>query len=371
MSSPSPYLLPPLPLSPSEDNWGSFGMLEFQSIALLSNLNGMMQQASAKADLFWLTWLLKEAQSSNVIEGTITTFDEILGENVGIVAPIDRQDDIREVINYRDAMQIGIDELKIGRPLTLAFVKALHSQLLKGARGEHKTPGQWRMVQVHIGAPSSKLESAVYIPPEPYHVIPLLENWEKFIQRDDLNPLIQAAVMHAQFEMIHPFLDGNGRIGRLLITLLLVYKKFLTKPCFYMSAYLQNHRSTYYKLLGNISRNGDWSSWIKFFLNAVIERSNDNILLFRNMDSVYEESKKIFSEVTKSSYAGPILDYMFQKPLFTLPDLYKSFSDKVSHQGLVNILKRLEQSGHIEKIALGRGRTPAIWRFKELMNLLA
>ena len=123
--SPSPFHLPTLPLSVCEDKdkWDSFGKLEFRAVSALSTLDGMMQ-ASDKADLFWLTWLLKEAQSSNVIEGTVTTFDEILGENVGIVAPIERQDDVREVINYRNAMQIGIEEIDNGRPLTLSFVKA-------------------------------------------------------------------------------------------------------------------------------------------------------------------------------------------------------------------------------------------------------
>lgn len=370
--SPSPFHLPTLPLSVCEDKdkWDSFGKLEFRAVSALSTLDGMMQ-ASDKADLFWLTWLLKEAQSSNVIEGTVTTFDEILGENVGIVAPIERQDDVREVINYRNAMQIGIEEIDNGRPLTLSFVKALHTQLLDGVRGEHKTPGQWRTAQVHIGVPGSKLESATYIPPEPFHILSLLENWEKFINRDDdLNPLVQAAVMHAQFEMIHPFLDGNGRMGRLLITLFLVHKKILTKPCFYISVYLQNNREEYYKLLSGISKYGDWNSWIKFFLNAVIERSNNNIMLLNNMNSLYERSKKIFSKITKSPYWVSILDYMFEKPLFTLPDLKNSCTG-ISDQGLVNIIKRLEKEGFVEKIAPGRGRSPAIWKFKDLMALLA
>ena len=370
--SPSPFHLSPLPLSACEDKdkWDSFSNLEFRAVQALSKLDGMMQ-ASAKADLFWLTWLLKEAQSSNVIEGTVTTFDEILGENVGIVAPIERQDDVREVVNYRNAMQMGIEEIDNCRPITLSFVKALHAQLLQGVRGEHKIPGQWRTTQVHIGAPGSKLESATYIPPEPLYVIELLENWEKFINRDDdINPLVQAAVMHAQFEMIHPFLDGNGRMGRLLITLFLAYKKILTKPCFYISVYLQNNRDEYYKLLGNISKNRDWNNWIKFFLNAIIERSNDNILLLKNMNILYEKSKDIFSEVIKSAYWVSILDYMFEKPLFTLPDLHNCCA-KISRQGLVDIINKLERNGLVEKVAPGRGRIPAIWKFKELMALLA
>ena len=255
--SATPYLPPLLPLTVSDDAWGSFGMLEFNAVSSLAELNGMMQ-ASAKADLFWLTWLLQEARSSNVIEGTVTTFEEILGENAGVVVPAERQDDVREVINYKEATEAGLQAINNGRDITLSLVESLHALLLEGARGEKKNPGQYRTIQVHIGRPGSTPETATYIPPDSVHVPALLENWEKFLRRTDLNPLIQAAVMHAQFEMIHPFCDGNGRMGRLLITLLLVEKKLLAKPCFYMSAYLQEHRILY-------------SSW-KYFPTRELER---------------------------------------------------------------------------------------------------
>ena len=224
--SATPYLPPLLPLTVSDDAWGSFGMLEFNAVSSLAELNGMMQ-ASAKADLFWLTWLLQEARSSNVIEGTVTTFEEILGENAGVVVPAERQDDVREVINYKEATEAGLQAINNGRDITLSLVKSLHALLLEGARGEKKNPGQYRTIQVHIGRPGSTPETATYIPPDSVHVPALLENWEKFLHRTDLNPLIQAAVMHAQFEMIHPFCDGNGRMGRLLTTLWIILAVFV------------------------------------------------------------------------------------------------------------------------------------------------
>ncbi|WP_294559738.1 Fic family protein [uncultured Mailhella sp.] len=364
-----PFVPPMLPLDESEDRWGHFGMLDFYATAALAQLNGMML-ASAKADLFWLTWLLKEAQSSNVIEGTVTTFDEILGENAGVVVPVERQDDVKEVVNYHKAMQAGLEEIAAGRPLTLSLVRALHALLLQGSRGEHKHPGQWRKVQVHIGMPGSGMDEATFIPPEPVHVESLLENWEAFLHRNDMNPIIQAAVMHAQFEMIHPFCDGNGRMGRLLITLFLAEKKVISKPCFYMSAYLQAHRSEYYSALGNISRLGDWHDWISFFLKAVVERSQGNINLLDAMNRLYEVSKKDFSESTASSTAVQILDYMFAKPVFTLPDIYHHFEKSMSRQGIMNIINKLAQAGIVEKVSSGKGRVPAIWRFTELMKLL-
>ena len=369
--SPSPFLLPPLPHSASEDKWGSFGMPEFQATALVSNLSGMLQ-VSARADLFWQTGLLQEARSSSAIEGIRATLDEILEAHAGRAVPVERQDDVQDVLNCSEALQTGLEEVGRGRPLTLSLVRALHAQLLQGARGARKTPGQWRQRQVYIGAPGAGPHAASFVPPDPVHVQPLLENWEQFLQRKDLNPLIQAAVMHAQFEMIHPFLDGNGRMGRILIALLFLDKKVLTRPCFFMSAYFQHHQQTYYELLGNVSKHGDWRAWIDFFLQAVAEQGRDTIALFTSLNRLYDESGEAFCASTRSSHALSVLDCLFQKPLFTLPDLQKQLSGrKLSHQSLVNILNRLEQSGHIERIAPGRGRTPALWRFRALMALLA
>ena len=146
-----------LPLEQRENlPWGDFGSLSFSSLLSLSNLDGMML-ASAKADLFWISWLMKEAQLSNEIEGTVTTFEEVMGENVGIVAPLERRDDIQEVLNYHEAMNYGLEEIRNGHPFSISLIKSLHALLLRGARGERKTPGAWRTVQVHIGKPDPKI----------------------------------------------------------------------------------------------------------------------------------------------------------------------------------------------------------------------
>ena len=296
-----PFNLQKLPLDQREElPWGDFGTLSFSSLANLSGLTGMMR-ASPKADLFLISWLMKEAQFSNEIEGTVTTFEEVMGENVGIVAPVERKDDIQEVLNYHEAMNYGLDEIKNGRPFSVSLIKSLHALLLRGARGEHKTPGAWRTVQVHIGKPGSSLEQASYVPPDPLFIEELIENWELFARREDLHPIIQTAVLHAQFEMIHPFLDGNGRMGRLLITLFLASKRILHTPCFYISAYLQRHRGAYYASLAQISRNNDWNPWISFFLNAVVEHSKANASLLMKMTDLYEISKTQFAEATNSS----------------------------------------------------------------------
>lgn len=366
----SPFQLPLLPTSPDQPSpWGSFGKYEHLANGALTRLDGMMV-ASAKPDLFWVTWLMKEAQSSNVIEGTVTTFDEVLGENAGVVVPAERRDDVKEVMNYHMAMQNGSFEIVNGRPLSLSLIKALHAMLMDGARGACKTPGEFRKVQVHIGRPGESIEKASYIPPDPVLVPELLENWLLFLSRDDINPAVQAAIMHAQFEMIHPFLDGNGRMGRLLITLFLTYKGVLVKPCFYMSSYLQSHRDQYYQTLGVISKDKNWDPWIQFFLEGVISHCENNARLLKGMTELYEASKSVFSSVTNSSYAISLLDYLFESPIFTIPDVQRRRPD-MSKQVIVQMVAKLRDANIVAKIAVGKGRRPAVYRFTALMDLLS
>lgn len=365
-----PFNLQKLPLDQREElPWGDFGTLSFSSLANLSGLTGMMR-ASPKADLFLISWLMKEAQFSNEIEGTVTTFEEVMGENVGIVAPVERKDDIQEVLNYHEAMNYGLDEIKNGRPFSVSLIKSLHALLLRGARGEHKTPGAWRTVQVHIGKPGSSLEQASYVPPDPLFIEELIENWELFARREDLHPIIQTAVLHAQFEMIHPFLDGNGRMGRLLITLFLASKRILHTPCFYISAYLQRHRGAYYASLAQISRNNDWNPWISFFLNAVVEHSKANASLLMKMTDLYEISKTQFAEATNSSLAVELLDYLFAQPIFTVPNLINQTKVKASKATLLLAAQKLEKAGLVTKISEGRGRRPTVWKFGALVDLI-
>lgn len=366
----TPFSLPHLPVQSDQPlPWKFFGKYEHLAIGALTRLDGMMI-ASSRPDLFWVTWLMKEAQSSNIIEGTVTTFDEVLGENAGIVVPVERRDDVQEVMNYHAAMLDGSHEIIQGRPISLSLIKALHATLLNGARGENKTPGALRNVQVHIGRPGEPVENASYIPPSPIQVQDLLDNWLQFLQRDDINPAVQTAVMHAQFEMIHPFLDGNGRMGRLLITLFLTYKSILSKPCFYMSSYLQSNRKQYYQTLSTISKNGDWNPWIQFFLEGIIKHCDTNTQLLRKMTDLYEASKSTFSSATNSSFAISILDYVFRSPIFTIPDLLKH-NPNISRQLGVDLVAKLLDAKVIEKIQEGRGRKPAVYRFNDLMALLS
>ena len=366
---PSPFNLPRLPLAGEPLPWSSDSFREFAAAASLCRLDGMTE-AFARRDLLCSTWTLKEAQASNLIEGTATMFDEVVGAQAGVVPPLSRRDDVMEVLNCRNAMAEGISAVRGGTPITLSLIKDLHAMLLDGAGSREKKPGAFRNVQVHIGRPGAGIKHAFYIPPAPLHLQKLLENWLQFLARTDLNPLVQAAVMHAQFELIHPFTDGNGRMGRLLISLFLAMKGVLHTDCFFISPYLLSHRADYYAALGLISREKRWDPWISFFLTAVEEESRSNAKLLATMVGLYEESKAIFASETKEPLAIAILDYVFANPVFTLPKLHEECREHISKQGMVLLIRRLEESGAIRKIEPGRGRRPALYSFTKLLELL-
>ncbi len=362
-----PFLPPLLPLCATEDDWGAYGNSPSLAASMLGRFSGMME-ASAKADLFWLMWMLRESQYSNEIEGTVTTLDEVLENSVGLQIPAERREDVQEVFNYRDTMLLGADMLADGTAISLFLMRTLHEHLLQGTRGADKSPGAWRNVQVHIGKRGAPLAAASYVPPAPEHVPGLLENWIAFIQRTDIDPIVQAAVMHAQFEMIHPFVDGNGRMGRLLISLFLTEKGLLSKPCFYMSAYLQEHREEYYAALGEISRTGCWELWIRFFITAILERSQANIATLREMTTLYEESKKKIHNCTSSGNAINILDYAFENPIFTIPAMAKTLHMTVP--ALSHLMQKLQREDFFQCVKKGSGRQAALWSFGHMMNIL-
>jgi len=192
--------------------------------------------------------------------------DEVGGFKQGASGEEDRQ----EVRNYVVAMESGIDRLRAGYPISLNLIKELHRILMFGVRGELASPGQFRTIQNWIGPSRSTVEDAIYVPPPPELLLDCLSDWEQFVNAHEAMPdLVQCAVMHAQFEAIHPFIDGNGRIGRLLISLFLLERNRLSQPLLYLSAYLERYRSDYYDLLQRIRTHGDWNAWNAFFLIGV------------------------------------------------------------------------------------------------------
>lgn len=218
-------------------------------------------------------FLRREAVLSSRIEGTQATLGELLTAEAG--GAVDRSpDDLREVGNYVVALEHGIKRLE-KLPLSLRLVRELHEKLMKGVRGERATPGEFRRSQNWIGAPGCTLSDASYVPPPPSDLLDCLGAWEKFLHAKNLPPLAQAALAHYQFEAIHPFLDGNGRVGRLLITLFLIERAILPTPLLYLSAFFEATRRDYYERLAGVSGRGEWEAWLIYFLNGVARQSED------------------------------------------------------------------------------------------------
>ncbi|HET9490838.1 MAG TPA: Fic family protein [Methylomirabilota bacterium] len=218
-------------------------------------------------------FIRREAVLSSKIEGTQATLGELLAAEAGMA--VDRSpDDLREVANYVVALEHGIARLS-SLPLSLRVVRELHSKLMAGARGDRGRPGYFRDVQNWIGSPGVGIEAAIYVPPPPDQVLPCLDAWEKFLHDRSLPPLVQAGLVHYQFEAIHPFVDGNGRVGRLLITLFLIERKVLPAPLLYLSAFFEANRQAYYARLQGVHERGEWEAWLGYFLRGVATQSTD------------------------------------------------------------------------------------------------
>lgn len=264
------------------------------------------------------TFETKEAVLSSKIEGTQVTMDEVLMFDAQDTKTEEtsKEKDYREVFNYRAAIKYGKNRLE-KRPLTENVIKELHKILLNSARGRNKAPGEFRKIQVFIGPYGATIDNATFIPPEPQHIPTLFSNFEKYIHsEEELDPLVQIAIAHYQFEAIHPFLDGNGRVGRLIIPLFLCEKKITAYPNVYISEFLEKHREIYYELLRNVSEKGDWISWIKFFLSAIQEQTEITHNRVVQVEKLYKTLKCRMPEIS-SAYAATFLDAIFARPVFT------------------------------------------------------
>ncbi len=245
----------------------------------------------------------------------------------------------------------------------------MHANLMQGVRGQDKNPGNFRNTQNWIGPRGCSLNEATYVPPSPLFVNDLLEQFVKYanIHNESLDPIVQAALIHAQFELIHPFDDGNGRIGRMLIPLFLVRKGSIISPSLYLSGYLERNRDAYYGHLESISKNGDWIGWVNFFLNAVVSQSENNLILIRKIIALYEEKKREISDLLHSDQAIYILDMLFDTPVFRANELHKRLG--IQRQRAAQYIRILKKNGVIVELRSSSGRTPALLSFEDLWNI--
>lgn len=300
--------------------------------------------------LFVSMYVRKEALLSSQIEGTQCTLEDIL--NPLIEDNTNR--DVSDVVNYIRATEFALERLKT-LPLCNRLIKETHAVLLESVRGQEKNPGEFRYSQNWIGGQGSTLKNARYIPPNPEDMLTAMSDLEKYINSDDnLDPLIQAALIHYQFETTHPFLDGNGRVGRLLITLFLMEKGILSTPALYISYYLKMNRIEYYDRMTQVRRTGDYEQWISFFLQAFADSAEDAIHTIDRLTALHDRSTKKFDALTKRqrtsvlkifSYleSNPIID--IQKTATTLEMSYNTVAKVVSIMVEARILEQTDKSG--------------------------
>ncbi len=357
-----PYIPESLPLTNLDH--GRLIRLIGPANAALARYDGLLQSViNPSVMLSPLT--TQEAVLSSKIEGTQATVDEVLEYEAGMEFDPEKVHDIQEIVNYRTALSLAKAALE-QRPLSLSLLRQMHGVLMNSVRGADKTPGQFRVTQNWIGVGNCPIEQATYVPPSPLQLLDHLEAFERYLAVDDVDPLVQAAVVHAQFELLHPFNDGNGRIGRLLIPLFLFQKRALASPMFYLSEYLEAHRDRYYAGLRGISQQSDWTGWVEFFLTAITEQSQTNTVRVRSIRELYERMKQQISELTRSQYALKVLDALFDRPIFESSDFVERSG--IPKNTALPFLRKLRDIGILSLLREKSGRRSAILAFSELLN---
>lgn len=358
-----PYIPDPLPLT--ELDYRLLLPLVGQANAALARYDGLLQGIPNPAVML-SPLTTQEAVLSSKIEGTQATVDEVLEQEAGLIKEGEKYKDIQEISNYRQALYSAREYLQ-DYSIRLSFVRELHRILLSSVRGQDKTPGEFRKDQNWIGRYGCTMEQATFVPPNPLQLPDFLQAWEQYLDSNDVDFLLQTAVMHAQFELLHPFKDGNGRIGRILIPLFLYQKKALSQPMFYLSEYLESHRDEYYARLKAISAEGDWNGWIAFFLQAVASQAQQNSERVVAIRALYEEMKQAIQEATRSQYTVQVLDAIFDRPIFSTTDLIAR--TQIHKPTAMSLIRQLKTADILQELKAGSGRRAAVLCFPRLLNI--
>jgi Fic family protein len=292
----------------------------------------------------------REAVFSSRIEGTQSTLGELLAAEAG-AAVARSPDDLREVGNYVVALEYGIERLKT-LPLSLRLVREVHEKLMTGVRGQHATPGEFRRTQDWIGRPGDTLAQAAYVPPPPDSLLEHLSAWERFLHDRMLPPLVHAALAHYQFEAIHPFLDGNGRVGRLLITLELCEREVLPAPLLYLSAFFEATRADYYDGLRGVSENGDWPAWLQYFLNGVARQAEDAVSRAERINALLERWRKKLSRDAGVKNALRMVEMLGGNPFVTPRGAEKHLG--LAYNTVMRAIGQLEKYGIVKEVSGAR-----------------
>ena len=309
----------------------------------------------------------REAVLSSRIEGTEATMGDVLGFEAGQEPDSpSRREDVYEVLNYRSALKTA-EELLEELPLSLRVIRQAHAVLLRGVRGQDKAPGEFRRDQNWIGPRGCAIENATFVPIGAADLPDALAAWERYMHREDLDRLLQLAVLHAEFEALHPFLDGNGRLGRMLVPLFMWQCGIIRAPRFYISAYFDAHRDNYYEGLLAVSRDHDWTGWCRLFLEAVRLQAEDNLARAQGIVGLYDGMKERVADLTRSHYAIRALDWIFAHPIFR-STLFVADADIPSPTAR-RFLRLMVDDGILQVLRPGRGRRSSVLAFSELVNV--
>ncbi len=344
-----PNPLPPIPPIKITEDMLALLVTASSQLAVLESMATRIPNVS----LFVSIYVRKEALLSSQIEGTQATLEDILDPM--IEANTNRN--VMDVVNYIKATEFAIKRLE-EIPLCNHLLKETHAILMKGVRGQEKNPGEFRYSQNWIGGQGSTLRSAKYIPPSPDDMTEAMSDLEKYINGDDnLDTLIRAALIHYQFETIHPFLDGNGRVGRLLITLFLMEKKVLTTPALYISYFLKKNRVEYYDRMTEVRSKGNYEQWVKFFLQALMESAEDAILTIDELTTLHDKN---IAAITKMGRAAKntamVFDYLEKNPIIEIGKTAEALG--ITFNTVSSAVQRLTDAGILKQTThANRNRT--------------
>jgi Fic family protein len=353
---------------PSAIDWARLVPLIGQANAALARYDGLLS-AMPNATVLLSPLTTQEAVLSSKIEGTNVTIGEVLeieaGGDTDVAQP--KRDDAEEIRNYRQALSFAARAVA-ERPLTPHLLREAHHLLMAGVRGRDKEPGAFRNEQNWIGHAGCPIEQASFVPIPQTHLQTGLDTWATYAaSRNEPDPLVQLAIVHAEFEALHPFKDGNGRLGRMIIPLFLYERRILGGPNFYMSGYLEARRDEYIERLRAISRDGDWTGWSAFFLQGLIEQASENQSKAKAIVALHRRMQHEVAERTRSQFSALAVDFIFSRPIFSSSHFVEH--SQIPRESALRILRVLREEEVLGVLREGAGRRAAIYVFPELLDI--
>lgn len=351
---------------PAALDWPQLIPLLGPAAAAVARYDGMLAAVPNPAVLL-SPLTTQEAVLSSRIEGTQATMGEVLEFEAGEEAATpERREDIHEVLNYRAAMREA-ERLLAELPLSQRVIRDMHRVLLDGVRGRNKAPGEYRHIPNWIGPAGCNIEQARFVPIGADRLPDAMSTWERYAHENAPDRLVQLAILHAEFEALHPFLDGNGRLGRMLVPLFLWQRGLIRRPMFYISGWLEARRDEYYERLLAVSRDDDWTGWCRFFIEAVKVQAEENLTRTQAILRLHEDLKHRLPEMTRSQYAMRALDWIFAKPIFSAPDFIADAG--IPAPTARRFLGVLRKGSVLKDLRVGRGRRAAVLAFPALLNI--